>query len=266
MQATYIGLYKTSWLVSSVHHSCRVSVSLSFWKAKSHQLIAMGKRYRRASADCTRANRLFHRFRLCFTEFSSDCANLAIETVLIYWLASMQRRGECWGWCIQSQQKLVGFDLEMGRIDNLKSTLVRLTLQSVLSFPLVCAHQRLISRRCEHYCNGGLWYTVCYSIRYVLINQLIEPCVSKSMGWNLKHLLHKVRQRKRYFEAPFETQATNGQVPPVYRMMAAIQPSSFLEKAFKTCGNSCFDILLIEPVNFFLLLSDNWEGIKGSES
>jgi hypothetical protein len=96
MQATYIGLYKTSWLVSSVHHSCRVSVSLSFWKAKSHQLIAMGKRYRRARADCIRANRLFHRFRLCFTEFSSDCINLAIETVLIYWLASMQRRGE-WG-------------------------------------------------------------------------------------------------------------------------------------------------------------------------
>jgi hypothetical protein len=62
MQATYIGLYKTSWLVSSVHHSCRVSVSLSFWKAKSHQLIAMGKRYRRARAECTRANRLFHRF------------------------------------------------------------------------------------------------------------------------------------------------------------------------------------------------------------
>jgi hypothetical protein len=174
MQATYIGLYKTSWLVSSVHHSCRVSVSLSFWKAKSHQLIAMGKRYRRARADCTRANRLFHRFRLCFTEFSSDCIDLAIETVLIYWLASMQRRGE-WGWCIQSQQKLVGFDLEMGRIDNLKSTLARLTLQSVLSFPLVCAHQRLISRRCEHYCNGGLWYTVCYSL-----------CIDKSANWTLR--------------------------------------------------------------------------------
>ena len=129
-------------------------------------------------AGYTRANRLFHRFLLCFTGFSSDCINLAIEIVPVYLLASTQRKRRWVGGDLYKANSKLGLIWKWAESTgkpqiNFGST--NFTVGSFFPFPLVCARPHLISRVCEHYRNDSSRYTV----RYSLYND-------KSTNWTLR--------------------------------------------------------------------------------